>query len=89
MYVVDPDSSKEVELDISLAHPWALDALPKAALEDGTAATRREMLQNDKYVKKVRPGGTTLNFIPLVMEHFGRWRQEAQKYLNQLSTIAT
>ena len=44
IYVVDPNSGKEVELDISLAHPWALDALPKVALEDGTAATRREML---------------------------------------------
>ena len=52
IYVVDPDSGKEVELDIPLAHPWALDTLPKAALEDGTAATRREMLKNDKYAKK-------------------------------------
>ena len=85
---MDPDSGKEVELAISVAHPWALDALPKAALEDGTAATRREMLKMT-YAKKARPCGTTLNFIPLVMEHFGQWRQEAQEYLNQLSSTAT
>ena len=78
-----------MELDISLAHPWALDALPKAALEDGTAATRRETLKNDKHANKAHPCGTTLNFIPLVMEHFGRWGQEAPKYLNQLSSTAT
>ena len=79
---MDPDFGKEVELDISLAHPWALNALPKAALEDGTAATSREMLKNNKYAKKARTCGTTMNFIPLVMEHFGRWGQDAQKYLN-------
>ncbi|XP_062522886.1 uncharacterized protein LOC134197557 [Corticium candelabrum] len=89
IYVVDPDFSKEVELGISLAHPWALDALPKAALEDGTAAARREMLKNDKCTKKARSCGTMLNFIPLVMKHIGQWGQEAQEYLNQLSSTAT
>ena len=82
MYVVDPDSGKEVELDIPLAHPWALDTLPKAA-------TQREMLKDAKYAKKARPCGTTLNFILLVMKHFGWWGQEAQKYLNNLSSTAT
>ena len=86
---MDPDSSKEVELDISLVHTWALDALLKTALEDGTAATQREMLKNDKYVKEARPCGTTLHFIPLLMEDFGWWGQEAQEYLNQLSSTAT
>ena len=71
-----------VKCDISLAHPWTLDALPKAALEDGTAATQKEMLKNDKYAKKTHPCRTTLNFIPLVMKHFGQWGQEAQNYSN-------
>ena len=54
-----------------------------------TAATRREMLKIDNYAKKARPCGTPLNFVPLVMEHFGRWGPEAQKYLNHLSSLST
>ena len=64
------------------------DTLPKAALEDGTAATRREMLKMTNTPKR-HVLVETLNFIPLVMEHFGRWGQEAQEYLNELLSTAT
>ena len=72
---------------MSLAHPWCVDILSKAAREDGAAAARREEKKVEKYQSKVLPGGLSLNFVPLVMEHFGRWGNEAQTFLSHLSQL--
>ena len=42
--IMDPVTGTDVELDVSLAHPWCADILSRAARsrEDGAAAVRRE-----------------------------------------------
>ena len=72
---------------MSLAHPWCVDILSKATREDEAAAARREEKKVEKYQSKVLPGGLRLNFVPLVMEHFGRWGNEAQTFLSHLSQL--
>ena len=39
-----------------------------------------------KYAKLALSGGGTTSptLVPLVFEHFGRWGQEAERYLNTL-----
>ena len=39
--VFDPDSGANIELDVSLAHPWCLDSVKVASREEGEAAMRR------------------------------------------------
>ena len=85
--IIDPETGCDMELDVSLSHPWCVDILPKAAREDGAAAARREEKKVEKYKSKRLPGGVILNFVPLVMEHFGRWGLEAQKFLSYLSQL--
>ena len=84
---VDPETGGDKELDVSMAHPWALDVVSNAAAVDGAAAYRREELKRSLYRSKSLPGGVAPNFVPLVMEHFGRWGMDAQNFLNQLSLI--
>ena len=74
-----------VDLDVSLAHPWCSDIISKAAWQDGAAALRREEKKIEKYQKETRPGGFSPNLIPLVFEHYGRWGTEAEKFLNKIS----
>ena len=85
---MDPVTGTDVELDVSLAHPWCADILSRAAQEDGAAAIRREETKVEKYQLKVLPGGLCLNFVTLVMEHFGRWGRKAQSFLSQLSQLS-
>ena len=85
--IIDPETGCDMELDVSLSHPWCVDILPNAAREDGAAAARREEKKVEKYKSKRLPGGVILNFVPLVMEHFGRWGLEAQKFLSYLSQL--
>ena len=88
MFAVDPETSNDIELSVSMAHPWALDVvnMNKAAVEDGAAALHQEELRKTfLHRAKSLPGGATLNFVPLIMEHFGRWGLEA--LLSQLSLI--
>ena len=72
----------EVDLDISVAHPWSPDIISKAAKGDGAAALKRE---RKKHEKELWSGGTHPNFIPLVLEHFGHWSGEAEEYFNKLA----
>ena len=85
---MDPVTRTDVELDVSLAHPWCADILSRAAQEDGAAAVRREERRVEKYQLKVLPGGLCLNFVSLVMEHFGRWGRQAQSFLSRLSQLS-
>ena len=71
-----------VELDISITHPWSRDSLPSAAQTSGVAALRREEKKKEKYSTETHPGG----FSPkLVLEHFGFWGQEGQRFLHEIS----
>ena len=41
---------------------------------------KRQNILNTNY-----PGGSESKCVPLVLEHFGRWGEEALRFLNQLS----
>ena len=70
-----------MELDIALSHPLCKDVLSRAAWLDGAAASRREELKHKKYAAQEIPGGFLPSAILLVFEYYGRWGEEAQKYL--------
>ena len=44
---------------------------------------------NNKIQSTQLPGTPSLRFVPLVMEHCGRWGKEANKHLQELSQRAT
>ena len=48
IFAVDPETSNDIELDVSMAHPWVLDVVNKAAVEDGTAALPQEELKKSQ-----------------------------------------
>ena len=84
--IVVYDSGCSYDLDVAMAHPFSQDALKQAALEEGFAAARREERKMIKYEKQQLAGNTSsLNFTPLVFEHFGTWGSEATNYLNKLA----
>lgn len=83
----DSDYSHEVELDISLAHPWNKDIINQSAREDGIAADKREDSKMRKYSAELDVWGNSSNCIPLVMEHFSHWGQQAAQYLHRLSPL--
>ncbi|XP_062504332.1 uncharacterized protein LOC134181136 [Corticium candelabrum] len=83
--VFDVGSGANVELDVALSHPWASDIVSQAAEKDGAAAARREDRKTKKYSELKLAGMSSMRFVPLVMEHFGRWGEEATKYLQELS----
>ena len=79
------DNETNTELDVSMAHPWSKDILNRASKEPGYAAERCEMRKKSKYEALSVQDGTTPNLVPLVFEHFGFWRQDANNFLNSLS----
>ncbi len=87
--VFDCGSGSNVDLDISLAHPWSSEIVSSAAHTDGAAALKREEKKLTKYYKQLLPGGESFTIVPLVLEHFGRWGKESECYLQQLSLRST
>ena len=83
----DSDLGQNTELDISLAHSWNRAVLMKACKE-GAAASKREAEKMAKYAAEQLPGGGRPNCIPLILEHFGHWGQEAETFLKHLSKRA-
>ena len=69
----DSYSGCNIELDISVAHPWNKDILSQAADEDEIVAAKRAVSNNKKYSSKLDVWGNSSNCIPLAFEHFGRW----------------
>ena len=67
------DIGNNVDLDISLAHPWSSDIFPSSAGVSGAAAERRADRKKEKYSKQQLPGGIIATITPLVIEHFGAW----------------
>ena len=50
--VFDAQQGCDIELDILVAHPWALHVISRAAREDGAAAATREVKKSEKYAKE-------------------------------------
>ena len=48
----------------------------------------RESLKRNKYHQQCLPEGEHFRFVPLVLEHFGRWGVQAETYLDELSRRA-
>ena len=69
----DSDIGNNVDLDISLVHPWSSNIFPSSAGVSGAAAERRADRKKEKYSKQQLPGGIIATVTPLVMEHFGAW----------------
>ena len=42
IFILDPNSGADIELDVSLAHPWCLDSVKAASREEGVAGRRRK-----------------------------------------------
>ena len=83
--IFDSDIGNNVDLDISLAHPWSSDIFPSSAGVSGAAAERRADRKKEKYSKQQLPGGIIATVTPLVMEHFGAWGIDGWKLLCKLS----
>ena len=75
----------DIELDISISHPWAGHTLSQSAIEDGVAAAKREQEKIQKYANELDIWGNPSSCIPIVFEHFGRWGKQANQFLHQLS----
>ncbi len=85
--VFDPDSGGDIELDVSLAHPWCLDSVKAASREEGVAAMKREEKKKAEYNSELLPEGSCLLVTPLVFKHFGRWGEQVVRYLNKLARL--
>ena len=59
----DSDIGNNVDLDISLAHPWSSDIFPSSAGVNGAAAERRANRKIEKYSKQQLPGGIIATVI--------------------------
>ena len=62
----DAQSGYDIELDISLAHPWNEDIILQASKVDGAAVAKRESQKTEKYCKGIDAMGNASNYIPLV-----------------------
>ena len=60
----DAQSGCDVELNISVAHPWAKHIISQEALKDGAAAAKREAVKSQKY--ELDMWGRSYNCIALV-----------------------
>ena len=58
----DSKNGRDLEVDISVAHPWNADILLRAAEEDGEGARMREMVKLQKYGKEVDIFGNGSNW---------------------------
>ena len=67
----DVNLGSNIDLDISLEHPWSSETYPSSAEKIGAAASLREARKKAKYDRLKLPGGSKSNVIPLVLEHFG------------------
>ena len=61
----------DVELDVSIAHPWCPDIMLNVAQSSGSAALRREEKKKETYSSETHPSGSNPNVVLLVFEYFG------------------
>ena len=55
----DAESEQNLDVDISLAHPWSQSVLKRSSREDGIAARTREEKKTNKYTGEILPGRTS------------------------------
>ena len=79
----DIDSGVTYECGVSLAHPWRKGIMNEAAKAYRHAATKRESEECYKYSKEILPDGSSPEIVPLVFEHFGTWRSQAENLLHE------
>ena len=60
----DSNIENNIDLDISLAHPWSSDIFPSSAGVSGAAAERRADRKKEKYSKQQLPGGIIATVTP-------------------------
>ena len=73
----DPSPTRVATLTwIALAHPWSSDIFPRS----WCCCRRREERKKAKYAKENLPGGSTVSFIPLAIEHFGQWGEMGKTF---------
>ena len=84
----DAESRYNIDLDISLAHPWSADVFSSSAEATGVADNRRETRKMSKYEQHKLPGGSAVKVLPVVMEHFGSWG-EARNFLLKLAAVSS
>ena len=84
----DAQTGCDIEMDISIAHPWNGDVISNASREDGAAAVRREQQKAMKYSHQFDIFDNPSNCIPVVFEHYGRWGLKAQQLLYDLSLLS-
>ena len=84
--IFDTGNLSDLEIDVSLAHPWSKEVIRNSARQAGYAAKKREQVKNAKYNSEILPGGRAPNCIPAVFEHFGTWGTAADQFLNTLSS---
>ena len=76
-----------VELDISIAHPWSRDILPSAAHGDKRGSSTEEGGEKEGEIQHrnppwwLQPQADTI----IVLEHFGFGGQEGQRFLHEIS----
>ena len=49
----DPNTGQNLDLDVSLAHPWSQDIIRRASKENGHAAATREGKKMKKYSEEL------------------------------------
>ena len=63
----DAQSACNVQLDISVAQPWAKYIISQTALENGAAAAKQEAVKSEKYAGELDMWGRSSNCIALVL----------------------
>ncbi len=74
--VFDTGAGSNLELNIVLAHSWSSDIFSLSPTIDGAAASRLEDRKKARYGKETYPEGASVQVIPLVLEHYGRWGEK-------------
>ena len=83
----DPNTGQNLDLDVSLAHPWSQDIIRKASKENGhAAATRRK--ENEKYSEELVSGGYVSRCVPLVIENLGSGAQRQKFFAGFVTTVS-
>ena len=83
----DAESGQNLDVDISLAHPWSQGILKRSSRKNGFAAHIREEKKTNMYAGEILSGGTSSKCIPLVLSTLvgGDWKPMPSYTLSQNS----
>ena len=86
--VFDPDSGADIELDVSLAHPWCLDSVKVASREEGVAVMKQEEKKEANIILSFRQKGPVYWSFLLFLNFLAVLGEQAVRYLNKLAKSA-